>query len=741
MTTQSDLSGLKLKRLRKGLAEAFEQGDASRLESHAAELHKRFEKSNGDNALERTIVEALIDANCQLTEQEKAVFGEMETFEKNEESIFAHTSNEVPAKGNACSLGQPFANPYTFLPFDDSKPIRREPISRTADESDSSRISGILEFDAVTESPLLSSEGVSFKQNENGHCSYRALRIGNDVIYPATGVRGSFRSLMTAVTGNGLRYLDKNAYLVDGRVEKDVYNKNHQLALIVRTGTSSRSGKVVLGSQEKISLEKLEREFGITDEYRERDKPIWVRKLSGGKLEFDFNSKRQPEGFDYILKLSGRPIQRNKCEWLFKPDHSRTIQLEPAIWMAYLSRYKGSIHEELNSGDVVWLEPSSSAEDAMIESPHDVESIQWSRWGKGGDLMLEKIPFPLRPDYMLKDNRVGEVTALFGQVPAEKEYFDTSPTVAGRIRPDNLVFKDAVSRLYSVDLAPLANPNPGCRSFYRVSKSLKKGSDEVDFLRGYKIYKTTSEKGAEAPHNYDVQPVFKDGEKLPKEQKMSKTVELLPEESRGHLCISFTALSPREYALLRLVTDLPLRFGGGKPFGLGLTKLTLRSVKDVFGKEVPEPVPEWRSLVKDLEERADLYRRSQNPVNHLRYPRAAESNRSRTVVGGHVWFGRFAALDSNKKSKNLEVSQNSNAAELFPDGWVDAQLLPDLESDSVLYGYDLFLDLSNDEGDKQRLVSIELFDPSAHSGLGDRSGKNVSPNAERRASIRSKRES
>ena len=44
------------------------------------------------------------------------------------------------------------------------------------------------------------------------HKTYQALTIGNDVIVPATGVRGALRTLMTILTGGTLGYLNDDDF-------------------------------------------------------------------------------------------------------------------------------------------------------------------------------------------------------------------------------------------------------------------------------------------------------------------------------------------------------------------------------------------------------------------------------------------------------------------------------------------------------------------------------------------------
>ena len=67
-----------------------------------------------------------------------------------------------------------------------------------------------------TLSPLLSCSPVP-ASTDNGHATYEVLRIGEDVIVPATGVRGALRNLMTILAGGSLSYLDDEVWLCQGR--------------------------------------------------------------------------------------------------------------------------------------------------------------------------------------------------------------------------------------------------------------------------------------------------------------------------------------------------------------------------------------------------------------------------------------------------------------------------------------------------------------------------------------------
>lgn len=646
---------------------------------------------------------------------------------------------------NAHELGSSFTNPYSFIPFSSKKPTRKEPTPRTIDEEED-RYSGILQIKVKLNSPLLSPEAEPVNpEKQNPHKSYRALKIGDSVIYPATGVRGAMRHLMTVVTGGSLRYLDNESYLCDDRWDSNKKNeKNLQLGLITKVGDRNKPGTIALGTQRFIRVKELEALFSQKhkrlDDYRD-GRVICVKWDSNMKKpEFSFE-KNPPIGFDKRLKVSGRPVGRydkkmQKKEWVFTPDYDREITVPQELWVEYQSRYLHGPIGPLKVGHLVWVEPIDEGRDHIINHGGEAQSIQWAKWGKEGDRLADKIPEGIKPDYSINSSKkVDEVSNLFGQVCPDKKYVEKAPSFSGRIRPDNVVFANAISELKEVTLSPLQPPHPGCKAFYR-DKSLTN-------MKGYKVYRTTNEKNDDAPYHYHQQPVFDNGRPKNKHQKVNKTVELLSTNVTGHLNISFTALSKREYSLLRLICSLPQRFGGGKPFGLGRTSLEVVAVKNEFGKTISEPVPEWIGNVVDLRERVELYKASQQPVDKMRYPRATTENNNKINTGGYVWFGINADLSNSKYNlRSKPIKRNSNLHEQINASKLDPQPLPELtlEPDGdLLFGYDLMFKEQMNNQRQQELTDATPFDPARDIRSHHSPGRNTSPNRETRQKQRQDR--
>ncbi len=656
---------------------------------------------------------------------------------------------------SAACLGEPFHNPYTFVPFG-SKPVRRQPTLLTADESDRSRFTGLIRLKVRTLSPLLTCNPIPVGPASDFK-TYEALTIGDDVVVPSSGVRGSLRTLLTVLTGGTLGYLDETLWLCQGRdlplgpkgeTSPPTTPERAFLGRVVEAGSATRSGRIELGETTLISIEDLAKQLPNVD---------------GRRPKLDKN--REPIALGkYFVKLSGRRVGTKgvQREGLFEPG-GRFVELPPAIWAAYQGRYRHGDVPELRAGDLVWLEPRRP-DLQRIESADDIASLQWARWGRRGkrllDLVRERHP-QVMPDAFNPDGLVDEVTDLFGQVPrpelaraafgAAAERGEPAPAFAARVRPENLVFRGAKRSLdRSVRLAPLTAPHPGCIAFYRDNDDLD-GISVRDPLRGYKVYRTTKERGDKAPWHYAVQGVYNDSGDLRKEQqRVSKTCDLLREGLEGTLQISVRSLSERELAILLLACAVDWRLGGGKPLGLGHCRVTHVQVLDENGTErlawqptggaaleraepAPLPSPFAASVPGDLAERARFYQATQRPVERLRYPRAVSENRNRKQRGGHAWFARHAqgkkSADSNPAGLQVLWVADTLRTQAGGKNQIRAQALPPFDparpGADALFGYDCIAQNANIAGqrDGRSIISrMEPFNPSAHARDTDASG-------------------
>lgn len=594
---------------------------------------------------------------------------------------------------------------------------------------------------------------------------------------------------MTILTGVTLGYVDDEAWLCQGRdarlgpaseQTKGQVPSRTFLARIIEPGGFGRSGKVEVGRTILVKADDLERaaqRAGLGSLPRPRPgsriNHLWTDDVMSSV------SDHETDKLKWQVKLSGRPInKRGKREGLFLGSGT-IIELNKDLWAAYAGRNRHGDHPELHKGDLVWLEPKSFGLD-KISSAEDVKSIQWARWGREGERLLDIIRLRHKdqlPDAFNPDGLVDEVTDLFGQIPrddiAHEAPNQAKPAFAfaARIRPSNLVFSKAKSQVQRVVLAPLAPPHPGCAAFYRaISGDLKSAADSVSNhgmpLRGYKVYRTTSESGSQAPWLFETQGVYDDQGRLKSAgQKVNKTCDLLSADAApiGQLRITVRALSQRELSLLLAACAVDWRLGGGKPLGLGhcrIVKATLRAFQDdgTLGAPVclerpddaiatlPEPYARELDADSQLSERMKLWQASQTPVAKLRYPRAVIENRNKKSRGGHVWFQRHAtprkAAREGEPPKGLQVMhvtgdlKDKAKADAFR-----AQPLPVLnlnqpEAD-LLYGYDLFAasdpDWIEQTQDRRSLYrKLEPFDPDKHSRSSDRSGGHYGQTRERR---------
>ena len=682
-------------------------------------------------------------------------------------------------------LGLPFHNPYTFLPFPDHEPRHDPPTLLSADEieDEADRLTGMLQLEVTTETPLLSCSPKEISTEKNGHKTYEALRIGPDVIVPATGIRGALRTLMTILTGGTLGYLNEHAYLCQGRdTQLGPQGKNSPpntprkvfLAEVVRPGTALRSGTVRLGQTQLVMLEALKNANRGRDLRRDNKAPaLWIGLDRNGQPTTNI-SREKTDATPWKLKLSGRPIHlQSKREGAFLADaDADPVDLPPEMWAAYSSRHAHGDHPELKAGDLVWLEP---ADPSLLEirKASDIKSLQWARWGKTGQALKDQVPLHILPDYMRSDKEVDAVTNLFGQVDLSG---NKAPSFAGRIRPENLVFFDAAARAKDnqVTLAPMMQPHAGCVAFYRKNASPDNVS-ESDKLRGYKVYRV-QESGDDEPWRYDVQGVYgQQGELLDPKQAVNKTCELIPPGETGTLNIAFRGLTKGELALLLQACDVPWRLGGGKPLGLGLCTVKVVELIGELGQGLEVPgwtiesgekglrIDGWQheDEARDIELRVLMWKASQKPVPKLRYPRAVDDNRNRKSRGGHTWFQRHASprMVTSKGDGLREPGLNplhidgalKQAAEKANRAFdpmvplVAAQILPDFDPQDplsdVLYGYDA---IGAETEDRQRprrrvFLRVEAFDPDQHVRGDEQSGGNQGKNAEFRRKQRESR--
>lgn len=672
------------------------------------------------------------------------------------------------AQGNAGAgepvhLGASFHNPYTFIPFPPSdwfsgRRTRRRPTLLTIDEKEDDRFTGIIHIEIETCSPLMTCDPTG-KENREGHQTYRALTSGNDVIVSATGVRGSLRTLLTILAGGTLSYLDETTWLVQGRdlplgppshANQDVPRQVF-LARVVTPGAVGREGTLELGRTRLYKADALERlcesrraGIGVVPRPESGDEitHLWVNDAVNSV------SKVKDGEHCWQVKFSGRPINRQgKREGLFLGS-GKKIQVPSELWMAYQGRHRHSDHPQLGVGDLVWIE-AKSKDATSVSSVDEIASLQWARWGRRGERLLDIVEHRhahMMPDSLDDEGLVDEVTDLFGQAPMEGQRGPAGP-FAARVRPDNLVFIDAKSRVKRHTLAPLAPPHPGCAAFYRDTDEPDRVTNDGLPLRGYKVYRNTTERGAKAPWLFSAQGVYGDrGELKSNKQRVNKTCDLLAEGCRGTLRLACRGLSKRELSLVLLACSVDWRLGGGKPLGLGHCRPVKTTVYDEGYEPVfemsrdglePATLPDdYVQEVQDLLPRRDLWHASQLPVEHLRYPRAVSENRKRKQRGGHVWFQRHAnpkkGLKTDRVARGLEVMWVMDDLEKKVEAnRIRAQVLPRLSAEDprgdVLHGHDLFVG----EGDawvekrKNRQTfhkKIEPFNPRAHARSEDASG-------------------
>ena len=613
-----------------------------------------------------------------------------------------NNANPPPRKAEA--LGAPFHNPYTFIPFPEKAPERHKPTPLTIDEVENDRLSGVLDITLSTRSPLL----VPAEKKDGNKTP--ALRIGNDIIVPASSIRGVMRSLCAIISGSALDYVDDQLWLCQGR-DVNLGKENLFLAEIISPGDASRDGKVRFGKAELVDSFKL----GLKLKAQGRDKQVlWIDDPRGQWIDC---SDHKDSKHTWRVKISGNKVNnKSPHEGAFQPDNAVEITLPKELWSDYTGRHRNAAKKGLRKGDIVWLEPKDPRKG--IVSADDVKSIQWARWGRHGvnfRKSLEKLLKHLLPDSVRNDGLVDITSDLFGSIPMPEEGEKESyPAFAARIRTGNLIFKNASTFWNQMPVS--GTPHPGCKAFYVAN-------DDYDLIslhdtpRGYKVYRTSKHNPGEEPWTYRNQPVFSDGRAKAfndAQQSGARECELLKPFSSGNLKISFRALTKKELALLLLVLSCDLRIGGGKPFGLGHCVVSKLRAIDEYGSELFTWNSIQRASLPDQEmaeclpeyfmERAKLYCKTQIPVEMLRYPRAEKGYQK----SGAVWFGTFAA---QKKSKQQGVQTAQIADKKF-----HAQMLPVFDPQNPeadrLFGYDFKVPASGNRG--------ENYSPNAQTRRNDR---------------------
>ena len=653
-------------------------------------------------------------------------------------------------------LGGEFHNPYTFIPFTNKAPDRDAPTPLTADEreSEADRFTGILELKITTESPLLTSEADPYEGAKGSHQKFHALTIGDDVIVPATGVRGALRNLLTIITGGTLGYLDEDLWLCQGR---DSFPEEQlALARVMRPGNRYSDGEVALGKTAFITVGTLNSLPGLNDNQPVRPMPgfdTFPEVYVDNPANPTCLSRTPREGW-WLIKASGTPIGRNdnKREGAFLPNGER-LSLPKRLWSDYNGRNRHGLRPELRPGDLVWLECTCVRDN--LKSKEQVKSIQFARWGRTGVSLVSKVEQAfVEPDHLQQDGKVDRITDLFGQVQLSDDPIASDPekqlvNFAARMRPENLVFTGIASKCERTTLSPLAPPHAGCIAFYRYNDNPGRISKD-DPLRGYKVYRTTTERGDAAPWLYNNQAVYQSGNRQPATGNLNKTVDLVPEHITGTLRIALRSLSDTEMALLLLACGVPWRLGGGKPLGLGLCKIDIQQFLDEFGNEVDFRAKQaWHQFSPRDQDRAEIWRKTQEAVEHLRYPSALFSSERANNRGGHAWFSRFATPKKNQGGTVdpglqpirldwdlAEQARDANVSLPLP-----GQTLPLFDpanpQDDVLYGHDQKFTLGAG-GSQSPLIHAEPTN-SAAPATGRRAEPNLSPNRQTRMDQRAGR--
>lgn len=698
----------------------------------------------------------------QGTPQPQARFGQgrLNNYHNNHNQGGQPTiKNDNSNAGSPEVFGRPFHNPYTFIPFPEQATQRHEPTPLTADEADAERLTGVLFLEVKTLSPLLvpdkkdkrDNDGTPSQNNNNAPQQVKALRIGNNIVLPATSVRGTLRALTALVSGSALDYVDEDLWLCQGR-DTQLDRQHLYLAEVVRPGDANHDGEVKVAPASLVEMRVLiEMLGGRENDLRQYDgskngRQLWVNSMASPTR----CSQQKTTECPYRVKVSGRKIGHDKPrsiqhEGVYDPDKAWSITLPRQLWADYIGRNRNSVKTTLKKGDLVWLEP----QEGTIQDGADVKSIQWARWGKTGvrflDILKKKCPHMI-PDSLREDGLVDVTSDLFGNVPmTEGKGYEA---FSARVRPENLVFESPTT--FWNEMPPLGAPHPGCKAFYATNDDYDAISLE-DLPRGYKVYRISADVGDKAPWLYKTQPIFNGEAPKPFAQagKMTNKAELMKEGMTGKLRISYRSLTKEEFALLLLVLSCDLRLGGGKPLGLGHAIVSSVKAYDETGKEMLSWQPSERASVpEEFQEqtaklalsRARLYCKTQVPVEMMRYPRSATCNYNGAIQrGGMCWFTTFASNRKNSptglQTAWLQLPGMPQAQQIRAQGLPTFR--PEAPQDDRLYGYDVLPTEEKLQNQVNKIVKLDDVDQAVPpSGPHN---PNESPNRDSRRNDRQKR--
>lgn len=646
-----------------------------------------------------------------------------------------------------------FYNPYTFISFDRSTKKINAPSLLTVDEEDKTRFSGVIEMELRNLRPLLSVSPIARHDETSKVAKFPALSIGNDVIVPATAIRGHIRNLMTIFTSGQLNNLDPNLWVYQQKRTTSTTDERFLfLGKVIVPGNAFRSGivqvasKMLLVSRKELEDKCPELKNGKHDSIC-YVKPLNPKESNPEKRKVKRTTSDDPQAWQ--VRLSGTPVPGKRKDdgspavkkdaiVYFAPEERKLLELAPEKWVRFESINSNGVHQNLAKGDIVWLEITDEfkgkIENKIAVSPEcdsDIQNIQWTRWGKDGRKLLDMIPKENYPAHLCDDDQVDLATDLFGQTSnnPNKKY----PMFSGRIRPENLVFADA-SLEHDVELAPLMAPHPGCAGFYHQDGK----------FRGFKVYRNDMEN--ENPWLYSEQGIYgDDGRPKPFDGEFHRVrkADLLKIGQTGRLRISFRALSPLELQLLIMTCQTAWRLGGGKPLGLGLCKTVKLGVQiwnDDASVQTATGNLDDSQECKKFENQIDKWEKTQKPVSKVRYPRAVRPTKRNDWAenyqrGGHSWFSVFT--HSNPTLDETYCKKR---------GWKERTIKQELKKfgesgslkDDCLYGYDVLLRVErNVNGANQ--YSFDLFEEPEIRDRGEKMHPNDSQNRESRMANKEKR--
>lgn len=571
-----------------------------------------------------------------------------------------------------------FLNPYQFVPVSD-------PVKRTTDAEqipNQSLHTGYLECRLTTKTPLVIPDTTCAKTSADGHNTYPAYRVGEQVVIPGSNIRGMLRSVYETATNSCMVTMEPEQHITVRagayapfspgvlKRERDAEGKKDVWRLYPADRLSLRTKDWKIGGESVRYLQLTDHtKLYYGDEVSVRTNGDHCSQISKG------------ENTGCYLFL-GEAFSKKYCESVFKIESKPVEQCASAIRTAMkgledtLALYRSeSVNRNLKANSPKTKHFGYPG----YENAKENGAIPIWYQKKNGKLYLsmaaigryayqnnmEQISNNHSPCVSRK--QLCPACSVFGMVGK-----DNGKSLGSKIRVTDAVTVGNVMTTKGITLQELGSPHPSYFLFY--STDGKEYDEEDASIRGRKYYWHNPMVNSD-PSIYST-----------KEKNIRNgTFELINTGNQFAFRVYFDSLTEEQLAMLKWAIALPdsqktllHKLGHGKPLGLGSVKLEIReAVERSYGEGYTVSqtaiLPHQPALLhqKSWEQLSLVLEYRENSKTKIRYPYVKLSDEAKKAVGSstltenvmasHKWFGE------NSKKGNRK---------LLPDGKV---YLPALE--------------------------------------------------------------